>query len=34
MIDLGHSTGWLKGNDPYYEAFFIASQFVLTKKQK
>lgn len=33
MKRIGHDSGWLHGDDPYYESLFLASQFVLFKKQ-
>lgn len=31
---IGHDSGWLHGDDPYYEALFLTSQYVISNKQK
>ena len=34
MKKIGHSAGWLQGDDPYYESFFLASHFVISQKNR
>jgi hypothetical protein len=34
LRQLKYSYSWLRGDDPYYECFFLASQFTLSQKSE